>query len=171
MVTRGKADWQYGRIDVRAKLPSGVGTWPAIWMLPTDNVYGGWPNSGEIDIMEHVGFDPNVVHGTVHTEVFNGAIGTQRGGQTTIPNALNEFHTYSIDWDEERILFMVDDQIYFRYNNSGEGSAEWPFDQRFHLIMNIAVGGTWGGQRGVDDSAFPTVMEVDYVRVYQKTEQ
>lgn len=170
MVTRGKAAWQFGRIEVRAKLPSGVGTWPAIWMLPTDNVYGGWPNSGEIDIMEHVGFDANVVHGTVHTGAFNGAQGTQRGGQTTIPTALDAFHVYSIDWNADRILFSVDEQIYFRFNNSGKGSDEWPFDQRFHLIMNIAVGGTWGGQRGVDDSGFPAVMEVDYVRVYQKSD-
>lgn len=170
MVTRGKADWKFGRIDVRAKLPTGVGTWPAIWMLPTENVFGGWPNSGEIDIMEHVGFDPNVVHGTVHTGAFNHAQGTQRGGQITIPSALNEFHIYSIDWDADRILFMVDGQIYFRFNNSGNGSDEWPFDQRFHLIMNIAIGGTWGGQRGVDDSAFPTTMEVDFVRVYQKSD-
>lgn len=171
MVTREKGDWLYGRIDVRAKMPRGVGTWPAIWMLPTDWEYGGWPRSGEIDIMEHVGYDHGNVHATVHTEAFNHSIGTQRGGSVELPKVSDEFHVYSIVWDADKIGFMVDENLYFTFLNSGRGSAEWPFDKRFHLILNIAIGGTWGGRDGVDDSIFPTSMVVDYVRVFQREEE
>ena len=166
--TKGKGDWLYGRVEVRAKLPGGRGTWPAIWMLPTENTYGGWPESGEIDIMEHVGFDPGVVHGTVHTEAFNHMIGTHKGSQIDVPDAEEAFHVYAIEWSADRIDFFVDDERYFTFENSGAGSDEWPFDQRFFLIMNIAVGGNWGGQRGVDDTIFPQEMVVDYVRVWQE---
>lgn len=171
LTTRGKGDWLYGVIEVRAKLPTGRGTWPAIWMLPTDNVYGGWPKSGEIDIMEHVGYDPNVVHGTVHTGAFNHMIGTQRGGSITVPTAIEDFHVYKIDWEEDKIDFFVDDSLYFTFNNTGNGSQEWPFDQRHHLIVNIAVGGNWGGRNGIDDSIFPQSMVIDYVRVWEKREK
>ncbi|MEM1125960.1 MAG: glycoside hydrolase family 16 protein [Bacteroidota bacterium] len=167
LVTRGKADWLYGRIEARAILPGGRGTWPAIWMLPTDNAYGGWPRSGEIDIMEHVGFDPTVVHATVHTEAYNHMQGTQRGNKIDVPDALTDYHLYAIEWDEDRIDFYMDGQRYFTFGKEDGGSAVWPFDQRFHLIMNIAVGGTWGGQQGVDAEAFPQEMQVDYVRVYR----
>lgn len=167
LVTKEKGDWLYGRIEVRAKLPSGVGTWPAIWMLPTDWEYGGWPHSGEIDIMEHVGFNPNVIHGTVHTGAFNHMIGTQKGDTIRIDDAMDAFHVYAVEWTPEKIDFFVDKTRYFTFTNSGKGSAEWPFDKRFHLILNIAVGGSWGGQKGVDSTAFPTTMLVDYVRVYQ----
>lgn len=166
ILTRGKAFWKYGYIEVRAKLPKGVGTWPAIWMLPENNTFGGWPKSGEIDIMEHVGFDPAVVHGTVHTEAFNHNKGTQKGMQITVPTFHEEFHLYAIHWTEDRIDFYLDDQKYFTFENSGGDFEEWPFDQEFHLILNIAVGGNWGGQQGVDSKIWPQKMEVDYVRVY-----
>lgn len=169
IVTRNKGDWLYGKIMVKARIPAGVGTWPAIWMLPTDWVYGGWPKSGEIDIMEHVGYDQNVIHGTVHTEAYNHKIGTQKGEQITIPTASTEFHIYSIEWDADKIDFFVDDQKYFSFANENKSSAEWPFDKRFHLIMNIAIGGGWGGVQGIDNTIFPVRMEVDYVRVYQKS--
>lgn len=168
MKTKDKGDWTYGRVEVRANLPAGIGTWPAIWMLPTDNEYGGWPNSGEIDVMEHVGFDPNVVHGTVHTEAFNHSIGTHKGGQIEVPTATSGFNEYAIEWTAEKIDFFVNDEHYFTFENTGGGPPEWPFDQRFHLIMNIAIGGNWGGQHGVDDTIFPQEMRVDYVRVYEK---
>jgi len=167
LVTRGKQNFKYVRVDVRAQLPSGRGTWPAIWMLPSDNTYGGWPQSGEIDIMEHVGYAPDSILGTVHTEAFNHTIGTQKGGAIRIPDAESAFHIYSISWTPEKIDFMVDDQVYFTFDHTQEGAAEWPFDQPFYLIMNIAVGGNLGGVEGVDPDIWPQKMLVDYVRVYQ----
>jgi len=168
IITKSKGDWKYGRVEVKAKLPYGLGTWPAIWMLPTDWEYGGWPSSGEIDIMEHVGYDPNVIHGTVHTEAFNHSIGTEVGEQLKIPTAITAFHTYAIEWYENKIDFYIDDNKYFTFENQEKTYKEWPFDKRFHLIMNIAFGGNWGGAQGIDNSIFPVKMEVQYVRVYKK---
>ncbi len=168
LVTKGKAAWQYGYIEVRARLPQGVGTWPAIWMLPEESRYGGWPNDGEIDIMEHVGYEPGKVHGTVHTEAFNHTIGTQKGGQKMVPDFSSDFHTYAIDWTAEKIDFFIDGDKYFTFANTGKGYKDWPFDQAFHLILNIAVGGNWGGAKGVDASIWPQRMEVDFVRVYEE---
>ena len=172
MVTRGQGDWTYGRIEVRATLPGGVGTWPAIWMLPTDWVYGGWPSSGEIDIMEHVGFDLNVIHGTAHTEAYNWWNGSPPPEGTIYLNgATSSFHDYALEWDEDYLKWYVDDINYFTFANDQSGNhATWPFDQRFHLLLNIAIGGTWGGQQGIDNSIFPVRLEVDYVRVYQPDE-
>lgn len=167
LVTRGKQNFKYVRVDVRAQLPSGRGTWPAIWMLPSDNTYGGWPQSGEIDIMEHVGHAPDSILGTVHTEAFNHTIGTQKGGAIRIPDAESAFHVYSINWTPEKIDFRVDDQVYFTFEQTQGDAAEWPFDQAFYLIMNIAVGGNLGGVEGVDPDIWPQKMLVDYVRVYQ----
>ena len=167
LVTRGKATWQYGYVEVKAKLPQGLGTWPAIWMLAEENRHGGWPKNGEIDIMEHVGFDLGRVHGTVHTESFNHGIGTQKGGQLPVEDVL-QFHTYAIDWTKDKIDFFIDSQKYFTFENTGNDYKEWPFDQPFHLLLNIAVGGNWGGQKGVDPGIWPQRMEVDYVRVYDK---
>jgi beta-glucanase (GH16 family) len=167
MVTKGKASWQYGYIEVRAKLPQGVGTWPAIWMLPEESRFGGWPKDGEIDIMEHVGYDPGKVHGTVHTEAFNHVVGTQKGAQKMVPDFATEFHTYAIDWTADKIDFFIDGQKYFTFEKTGD-HKEWPFDQPFHLLLNIAVGGNWGGAQGVDADIWPQRMEVDYVRVYDR---
>ncbi|MCK5457593.1 MAG: glycoside hydrolase family 16 protein [Melioribacteraceae bacterium] len=167
IVSREKGDWKYGRVEVKAKLPAGLGTWPAIWMLPTDWAYGDWPKSGEIDIMEHVGWNPNVIFGTVHTESYNHIEKTQVGKSITIPTAIYDFHVYAIDWDEDKIDFFVDGEKYFTFENENISSAEWPFDQRFHLIMNVALGG-WGGV--VDDTIFPVQMDIEYVRVYKKVE-
>jgi beta-glucanase (GH16 family) len=167
IVTKGKGDWKYGRVEVKAKLPGGLGTWPAIWMLPTDWEYGGWPASGEIDIMEHVGYQPNVVHGTVHTDAFNHSIGSQVGNNVTISTAISDFHIYAIEWYEDRIDFYIDDDKYFYFENQNKSYREWPFDKRFHLIMNVAFGGNWGGAQGIDNSIFPVKMEIEYVRVYE----
>ncbi|MBL7845150.1 MAG: glycoside hydrolase family 16 protein [Cyclobacteriaceae bacterium] len=168
IVSKNKGDWLYGRIEVKAKLPRGKGTWPAIWMLSTDWSYGGWPESGEIDIMEHVGFDPGVIHGTIHTKKYNHISQTQKEGIITIEDCQDEFHRYTIDWQENKIDFFVDDQLYHSVvRNPEDDFTGWPFDKRFHLIMNIAVGGNWGGMQGIDDSIWPQRMEVDYVRVYQ----
>lgn len=169
LVTRGIADWTYGRIEVRAKLPSGRGTWPAIWMLSAEQRYGGWPADGEIDIMEHVGFEPNHVYGSVHTKAYNHMDGTQRtAGIMEFEQPFEKhFHVYTIDWNAERIVFMVNEVPYLTFANEQKTYAEWPFDAPFYLILNIAVGGTWGGAEGIDDTIWPQRMEIDYVRVYQ----
>ncbi|MDG5800916.1 glycoside hydrolase family 16 protein [Marinilabiliaceae bacterium ANBcel2] len=168
LITKEKGDWLYGKIEVKAKMPKGVGVWPAIWMLPTDWEYGGWPSSGEIDIMEFVGYDPDSVHTTVHTEAFNHMIGTHKGAATYLPTVSEEFHKYTIKWCENKIEWFIDDKLVFTFENSGRGYKEWPYDKRFHLLLNVAVGGDWGGLHGIDDDIFPTSMVVDYVRVYQK---
>ena len=171
LISKGKGDFLYGKIEVMAKLPPGKGTWSAIWMLPTDWKYGGWPASGEIDIMEHVGYDPGVIHGTVHTDRFNHMKRTEKGKSLQVNEANESFHKYSIEWLPNRIDFYIDDQL---YNTFEPGKIlgcpeykEWPFDEKFHLLLNIAVGGTWGGAEGIDESIYPQKMEVDYVRVYQ----
>lgn len=172
LITKYHGDWLYGKIQIRAKLPSGAGTWPALWMLPTDWVYGGWPYSGEIDIMEHVGKDPLKVYGTLHTGAYNGKIGNQIGYSKTVADAESAFHVYEIEWEPARMQVFVDGVSYGvfgynpLYNVDVSNSDAWPFDQRFHLLMNLAIGGNWGGT--VDPDIFPTTLEVDYVRVYQK---
>ena len=167
LVTKSKGDWKYGKVEVMARVPSGRGTWSAIWMLPTDWEYGGWPESGEIDIMEHVGYDPTRIFGTVHTEAYNHSTGTQKGSNRIVSTAETEFHLYSIEWFQDRIEFFIDDIKYFTFTNENKTYEEWPFDKRFHLLLNIAIGGSWGGAQGVDNTIFPTSMEIDYVRVYQ----
>lgn len=174
LITKNKGDWLYGKIEVRAKLPSGRGTWPAIWMLPTDWKYGGWPRSGEIDIMEHVGYNQGRIHGTIHTAAYNHMKGTQIGKSVVREDATETFYTYAVEWLPDKIKFLIDDKLYFVYKPANlincPTEEEWPFDQRFHLLLNIAVGGNWGGARGVDDRIFPQEMVVDYVRVYQAKE-
>lgn len=171
LVSRNKGDWLYGRIEISAKLPVGKGTWPALWMLPTDWHYGDWPKSGEIDIMEHVGFDQNRIHFSVHTEAYNHMIGTQRTATKTIVTASDEFHKYRVDWTPYAVRGYFDDQQVFEFINEGKGSATWPFDKRFHLLINIAFGGNWGGAQGIDDTVLPQSMLVDYVRVYKMIEK
>lgn len=167
IVTKEKGDWLYGRVEVKAKLPSGKGTWPAIWMLPTVWEYGGWPSSGEIDIMEHVGYDMGNIVGTIHTEAYNHSIGTQKGKTIAVENVDTEFHVYAIDWTEEEIIWYIDSVEYYREKNPTQTYKEWPFDKQFHLILNIAIGGNWGGAQGVDPDLNEATMEVDYVRLYQ----
>jgi len=169
LVTRGRFDFRYGRVEVRVKLPVGRGAWAAAWMLPTDKSYGEWPRSGEIDIMEHVGHDRGKVHGTVHTERFNHGKGTQVGRAIAVD--AGKWHTYAVEWSAEGVSFILDGQQYHRFQKRKEGGwAVWPFDQPFHIILNIAVGGSWGGQQGVDEEAFAgegQVMEVAWVRAYR----
>jgi beta-glucanase (GH16 family) len=171
MVTKNKADFLYGRFEIRAKLSDGKGLWPAIWMLPTDRVYGDWPNSGEIDIMEQVGFDPYNIHISTHTGALNWINGNGVTTVTNVPTATTDFHVYRIDWTPYAIRGFIDGTQQFQFTNSGKGPSYWPFDQQFHLLLNIAVGGDWGGQQGVDDSFFPATMQVDYVRVYKMIEK
>ncbi|MBG6235551.1 beta-glucanase (GH16 family) [Pedobacter sp. CAN_A7] len=171
LVTRNKLDVLYGRIEVKAMLPTGKGTWPAIWMLPTDYAYGGWPKSGEIDIMEHVGYDQNTVHFTTHTEAYYFKINTQKTATRVIPTVSTEFHTYRVDWTPYAIRGYFDDVKVFEFANEGKTYKEWPFDKRFHLLLNVAVGGDWGGAQGIDDNIFPQSLIVDYVRYYKMIEK
>lgn len=168
LLTKGKKEFTYGKIEMRAKLPAGIGLWPAIWMLGADASKVGWPLCGEIDIMEHVGYEKDSILGTIHTKAYNHILGTQKSKKTYIENPYGEFHLYSIEWTPEKIDFFMDDKLYNHFVNEHKTVAEWPFDKPFFLIMNIAVGGGLGGKMGVDESAFPATMEVDYVRVYNR---
>lgn len=167
LITRGKAEWTYGFIEIRAKLPCGRGTWPALWMLsaPPQTT---WPDDGEIDIMEHVGFDPGVIHATMHTSAYNHTRNNARTATTTLADACTAFHRYQLTWNVNQIKVGIDDRNFYQYANDHSGNAEWPFDSPQYLILNVAVGGDWGGQMGVDDAIWPVQMEVDYVRVYQQ---
>jgi beta-glucanase (GH16 family) len=167
LTTRGKAAWTFGRVEVRAKLPAGRGTWPAIWMLGTNRQLG-WPACGEIDIMEFVGYEPGVIHANLHTKKYNHVLKTGRGAKTNIPDASETFHVYAIEWFPDRIDCFVDSQKYFTCRNDGTGPDAWPFDQDQYLILNLAIGGAWGGQKGIDDNIFPQRYCIDYVRIYQK---
>ena len=156
----------YGFYEIRAKLPCGRGAWPAIWLLPAT---GKWPDAGEIDIMEMVGFDPNVIHATLHSGKFNHRLGTQRGAQRRVPTSCTAYHRYQLDWRADAITIGVDDRAYMRVANDRPGdTGAWPFTRPYQLILNLAVGGDWGGQQGIDDAAFPQRMSVDYVRYWQK---
>jgi beta-glucanase (GH16 family) len=168
LITRGKATWTYGRIEIRAKLPSGRGTWPAIWMLGTNQRQVGWPSCGEIDIMEFVGFEPKVIHANVHTEKYNHVKKNGKGSQITIRDASEKFHVYALEWDKQHLAFFLDETKYFTYKNEGSGQDSWPFDREQYLILNLAIGGAWGGAKGIDETIFPQRYYIDYVRVYQK---
>lgn len=167
LITRGKASWTYGRIEVRAKLPSGRGTWPAIWTLGTDR-QAGWPACGEIDIMEFVGFDPHAVHAHVHTRKYNHVRKTDKGASLELADASTTFHVYAVEWEPDHMDFFIDDRKYFTYRNEGTGADAWPFDKDQYLILNLAIGGAWGGAKGIDDSVFPQRYYIDYVRVYHR---
>jgi len=168
LTTRGKASWTYGRIEVRAKLPLGRGAWPAIWTLGTNGRQVGWPTCGEIDIMEFVGFEPGIIHANIHTKKYNHVLRTGKGSRITIPDASEAFHVYALEWDADRLQFFVDDRKYFTYANERTGVEAWPYDKEQYLILNLAIGGAWGGAKGIDESSFPQRYYIDYVRVYQK---
>lgn len=186
LTTKGVGDWRYGRIEVRAKLPTGQGTWPAIWMLPTDNFYGGWAKSGEIDIMESVnlgtrcadcsGGVENRVRGTLH---YTGEQGGHKssGGHTVLPSSDDGFNIFAVEWTADKISWFINGTLYSSKTSNEwssvsapEGNRGAPFDKRFHLIMNLAIGGGWPereNEGGIDKTAFPKAMQVDWVRVYQ----
>jgi beta-glucanase (GH16 family) len=169
LTTRGKASWTYGRIEVRAKLPPGRGTWPAIWTLGTNISRVGWPSCGEVDIMEFVGFEPGVIHANIHTGKYNHVKKTGKGSQVTIADASAAFHVYALEWDSTHMDFSVDGSKYFTYTNEASGVDAWPYDQDQYLILNLAIGGAWGGAKGIDDARFPQRYYIDYVRVYQRS--
>lgn len=169
LTTRGRAAWTYGRIEARLKLPGGRGTWPAFWTLGTNIGQVGWPACGEIDILEYVGHEPGQVHANVHTRGFNHVRGNGRGARTEVPDAEKQFHVYAVEWTPRRLEFFVDAWKFFTLENDGTGVDSWPFDAPQYVILNLAIGGTWGGQKGVDEAIFPQRLVADYVRVYQRT--
>lgn len=166
--SKGNKEFQYGRIEINAKLPSGRGIWPAIWMLGSNFNSVGWPACGELDIMEYVGYEPNIIYSTVHTPADFGVGG--KGNKFNLSTCEEEFHTYGMLWTEEKIVFYIDniENVVFTYSPIVKTSENWPFDQPAFFILNIAVGGNWGGAQGIDNSIFPQQMEIDYIRVYQE---
>lgn len=161
LLTRGKAEWTYGFFEVRAKMPCGLGTWPAIWMLGL----GQWPATGELDILEHQGSAPQRVFSTVHTTSGHGGQGVT--GATSLPTACTAFHDYQMLWTPQRVSFAVDGRVHHVVDNKGSGAAQWPFDAPQFLILNLAIGGDLGGP--VNDAIFPVKYEIEHVRIYQQT--
>ena len=160
--------WKYGWVEARIKLPKGKGTWPALWMMPV-NESDGWPTCGEIDIMEEVGYHPNYTSSSIHCNSYNHTKGTQKTAERLTPGAEGEFHVYALEWTENYIQTYVDGNPLLHFDNDGAGNKNtWPFNKEFYVILNLAWGGDWGGAQGVDESALPVTMEVDYVRVFKK---
>lgn len=168
MISKGKQEFTYGKMEIRAKLPAGKGIWPAIWMLGADISTVSWPACGEIDIMEYVGYQPNTVHSTVHTT--SGSGGNGNGSSKTLVTAEEEFHIYGLIWTEKEMVFYTDspENVTHKYSPAIKTIENWPFYKPQYFILNVAVGGNWGGAQGIDNSIFPQSMEIDYVRVYQE---
>ncbi len=166
LITRNKVDFRYGKVEVRARLPRARGSWPAIWLMPTTDTYGAWPKSGEIDIMEHVGNNFGTVLSTVHTQNNNWTNGGHLSASKLIPNADTVFHVYALEWSEDSLRFTYDGVKVYTYVNPKTDWKDWPFDQKFHIILNVAIGGGMGG--AITPADWPDSMLVDYVRVYQK---
>ena len=166
--TKGKYDWTYCRVEARLKVPLGSGTWSAIWMMPAKSVYGYWPLSGEIDIMEHVGYDPEKVNYAIHTEAHNHMKKNGKGHNAFCPTCCSEFHVYGLEWYEDRLEWYLDGRKRFVVTRPENATWEsWPFDQEFYLILNLAFGGGWGGTKGIDTDLLPQEYIIDYIRVYQ----
>ena len=171
LISKGTGDWLYGKLEIRAKVPAGKGTWPALWMMPTYSEYGGWPRSGEIDIMEYVGVEPDRLHHYVHFEGTDGSGHQSSGKSYTFSQPYNQFIKFTLIWTPEMIEWYANDTKYHEYKKpQGSDSRRWPFDKEFYLILNLAYGGTWGGYDGVDDTKLPHRFLIDYVRVYQLQE-
>lgn len=165
IITKSKKTFTYGLVEIKAKLPNGTGTWPALWMLGQNISEVSWPACGELDIMEHVGKRPNFIHSSIHNSSGYGA--TPYTGIMEIEDPFNTFHIYGMEWTTDYINFMIDGKLVYRYQPQAKNNDNWPFDKPFFLIFNIAIGGDWGGPV-VDDTLFPAVMTVDWVKVYQK---
>jgi beta-glucanase (GH16 family) len=168
LTTQEHFNFKYGRIEVRAKLPAGRGVWPAIWMLGTNITSVSWPRCGEIDIMEMVGFEPDMIYGHIHTFESITKQNIKDGTGIEVPGASDDFHVYAIEWDASQISFFADNKKYYTYQNPKTDGASWPFDRDQYLILNLAIGGAWGGTKGIDDTIFPQRFYIDYVRIYQR---
>ncbi|KYP15042.1 glycoside hydrolase family 16 protein [Flavihumibacter sp. CACIAM 22H1] len=167
LVTRGLASWRFGRIEIRARLPKGRGIGAAIWMLPADDAYGDWPASGEIDLMEFIGTQPDSIFTGLHMDAYNQELGNQKRKGHFLPMNWQDFHVYALEWLDDHIYFKIDGNIVYRFKKEKDEMEVWPFDQPFYLILNVAVGGLTNGDKGIDDSIFPQSMEIDYIRVSQ----
>lgn len=164
LITQDKYEFTYGRVDVRAKLPTGNGTWPAIWMLGANHGEVGWPACGEIDIMEHWGYDPGIVASATHNTACSGGCANAHVGSTTLSDYDTEFHVYSVEWKEEELNFLIDGEFKYRYKPSTKTTENWPYTADQFIILNVAMGGSWFT---IDPDFTEAVMEIDYVRVYQ----
>jgi len=159
--------WKYGYFEARLKLPKGKGTWPAFWMMPKN--YMAWPDDGEIDIMEEVGYHPDYVSSSVHCKSYNHTLGTQKTKEILVSGAQDEFHVYALEWTEDFIHTYVDGKLLFSFDNDKKNNKDtWPFNAPFYLKLNLAWGGDWGGAQGIDESSLPATYGIDYVRVFQK---
>ena len=167
LTTEGQRWFKYGRIEVRAQIPTGRGTWPAIWTLGKNIREVGWPKCGEMDIMENVGFDPKGMHANVHTDAYNHTKGNGKGKRIESADPWTKFNVYAVEWYKDRLEFFLNDTRFLVYRNEGKGETSWPFDQPHYLILNVAIGGAWGGAQGIDDAILPCQMKVDYVRYYE----
>lgn len=165
--SKNKQEFKYGRMEFRARMPSGRGTWPALWMLGVNQDQVGWPKCGEIDVVEYVGYQPNKSHTNIHTQADYGSTAVYKSH--TLDTVEEEFHTYGITWTNTKIEFYLDNpsNVINTYSPSNTTPDNWPFAQKFYFIMNFAVGGTWGGVQGVDGDIWPQTMFVDYIKVYQ----
>lgn len=164
ITTKNKKEFQYGRFEARAKLPVGHGIWPAFWMLGSNISEVGWPKSGEIDILEYIGREPHMVFTTLHTQDSHGnSINTKK---TKISDIEKGFHVYALDWSKDKMDFFVDDLLVYTFNPAIKDGNTWPFDQPFYFLINLAIGGNFGGLK-VDDTIFPQKFYIDYVKVYQ----
>ena len=167
ITTKGLAEWKYCRVEVRAKLPDGIGTWPAIWMMPADDTYGEWPKSGEMDIMENVGYELPKVHYAIHTEKYNHTKNNQKRHTVDCATVATDFHVYGFEWREDKLTWYFGGVETYSVTKDENGWEAWPFDRPFYLILNFAFGGGWGGSQGVDLDALPQEYIIDYVRVYR----
>lgn len=167
LTTRETHPFVYGRVEIRARLPRGRGLWPALWMLGWHNEKAWWPEVGEIDLVEHVGHEPDLLFFTLHTLERNHLKGNPVRAMLTVPDAAAEFHVYRLDWTPSEVALFFDDREVLRHAKTADTMAAWPFAHPMYLLLNLAVGGEWGGQKGVDDSAFPARLLVDYVRIYR----
>lgn len=164
ITTSGKREFQYGRMEARAKLPTGKGIWPAFWMLGSNIAKVGWPKCGEIDILEYVGREPHMVYTTLHTQDSHG--NSVNSKKTEIKNIEEGFHIYAVEWTKDKMDFFVDDQLVYTFKPEVKNENTWPFNQPFFFILNVAVGGNFGGHE-VDNAIFPQQYFIDYIRVYQ----
>ena len=167
LISRYKGDWLYGKFEISAKVPTGKGTWPAVWMMPTNDEYGGWPNSGELDIMEFVGFDASKLHFNAHYQGTNGSGHESSGSSFISSEPYNKFITFTFIWAPDKVEWWADGVKKYTYTKPSDDPKVWPFNKMFYMILNLAYGGEWGAQQGIDDTKLPHKFLIDYVRVYQ----
>ena len=168
LTTLGKFAFTYGKVEIRAKVPAGRGIWPALWTLGSEMPKVNWPKCGEIDLMEFIGVTPDQVYFNVHTGAFNHVTQTGKGTHVVVKDMWREFHTYGLVWGPKKMEWFFDGRPVFAFENDGQGVDHWPFDLPQYLLVNLAMGGSWAGEKGIDDALFPAEFRVDYVRIWQR---